>query len=150
MIQSRHGPGWPCVDLYGDCTLSSCPVRVHYAPNNLMLPGSKKPVSVGHTSQAFGPGSCVGGTSLVYGQWLCASMNKGCIRPPAGILWVWPSLPQLLQTALVFFSLLKPRCLYPSLTSVTCACLKSSFIKLLASFPLGTQGLSTPSGKHSP
>lgn len=67
-------------------------------------------------------------------------MNKDCIWAPAGILEVCPLLPQFLQASLVSLPLLEPRCLYPSITSVTCASLKSSFIKFLASFPLGPEG----------
>lgn len=139
MILGRHGPSWPWVDLYGECTLSSCPSRANCAPNNLMLHGFKNPVSAGHTSQAFGPCSCVGVTSLEYWQWFRPSMNKGCIWAPAGILEVCPPLPQFLRASLVSFPLLEPRCLYPSITPVTCACLKTSFIKFIASFPLGAE-----------
>lgn len=38
--QRKHDPGWPCLDLYGDFPLTSCPVTVHCAPNILPLPGS--------------------------------------------------------------------------------------------------------------
>lgn len=75
LTQIKRDPGWPFSDLYGDRTLSSSSVRVHYAPNILMFPGSITQ-SQWATNQAFVLGSYVGVTSLENWQWLCPTMKK--------------------------------------------------------------------------
>lgn len=140
MEQCRHGPSWPWVDLYGDCILSSCASRADCAPRQLDASWIQESSLCGPHQPGFWP------------LFLCRSDKLGVLAVVLsfheqrlhhlGSSWdsgSLPSPPPVPSGILVSLPLLEPRCLYPSITSITCACLKSSFIKFIASFPLGPE-----------